>query len=116
MPVGAYTRAVLDRLPGRQGEAILANVRSNEPDVGGVVGKLSQGAVDAGFVYVTDVEGAGGALRAIELPERLQPSVTYGAAIVKGAREPARRPALRRRPGERRRPARAAGRGLRPPP
>ncbi len=87
-PVGAYTRTVLDRLPATQGRAILGNVRSNEPDVGGVVGKLSQGAVDAGFVYVTDVEGAGGALRSIELPERLQPSVAYGVAIVKGAREP----------------------------
>lgn len=87
VPVGAYTRKVLDRLPADRREAILGNVRSNEPDVGGVVGKLSQGAADAGFVYVTDVEGAGGTLRAIELPEGLQPSVAYGAAIVKGARQ-----------------------------
>ena len=34
----------------------------------GVVGKLSQGAVDAGFVYITDVKAAGGKLTAIELP------------------------------------------------
>ena len=38
-----------------QSEAILANVRSEEPDVAGIIGKLTQGAVDAGFVYVTDV-------------------------------------------------------------
>ena len=59
VPVGAYTRKVLDGLPAEQREAILANVRSNEPDVAGVVGKVAQGAVDAGFVYVTDVEAAG---------------------------------------------------------
>ena len=33
----------------------MANVRSEEPDVKGVVGKLTQGAADAGFVYLTDV-------------------------------------------------------------
>ena len=65
-----YTRKVLDKLPAAQRKAILANVRSNEPDVGGVVGKVTQGAVDAGFVYVTDVEAAGGKLKAIDLPGR----------------------------------------------
>jgi molybdate transport system substrate-binding protein len=86
VPVGAYTRTVLGRLPAGQGRAILANVRSNEPDVGGVVGKLAQGAVDAGFVYATDVEAAGGRLRAIALPAALEPTVAYGVAIVKGTR------------------------------
>ena len=89
VPVGAYTRTVLERLPAAQRRAILANVGSNEPDVGGVVGKLSQGAVDAGFVYATDVEGAGGALRGIDLPAALRPAVAYGVAIVTGAQEPA---------------------------
>ena len=89
VPVGDYTRTVLDRLPAAQSKAILANVRSNEPDVGGVVGKLTQGAVDAGFVYRSDVEGAGGRLRPIELPDRLKPTVEYGVALVKRAPNPA---------------------------
>ena len=38
-----------------------------------IVGKLTQGAADAGFVYATDVVAAGEELRAIELPARLQP-------------------------------------------
>ena len=88
VPVGAYTRTVLDRLDSRTSRAILANVRSNEPDVGGVVGKLVQGAVDAGFVYVTDVAAAEGRLRAVELPAELRPTVSYGVAVVKGARNP----------------------------
>jgi molybdate transport system substrate-binding protein len=89
VPVGAYTREVLARLPAAERRAIEANIRSSEPDVGGVVGKLTQGAVDAGFVYVTDVVAAGDRLRPIALPEALRPTVAYGVAVVKGAREPA---------------------------
>ena len=92
VPVGAYTREVLGRLGKRVARAIELNIRSNEPDVSGVVGKLSQGAVNAGFVYVTDVRASGGRLRAIELPARLRPNVLYSTAVVKGTshREQAR--------------------------
>jgi molybdate transport system substrate-binding protein len=85
VPVGAYTRQVLARLPLREGQRILANVRSEEPDVRGVVGKLTQGAVDAGFVYVTDVRAARGRLRAIELPAGVRPRVAYAVARVRGS-------------------------------
>jgi len=88
VPIGAYTRKVLDRLPAAARERILANVRSEEPDVKGIVGKLTQGAVDAGFLYVTDITAAQGELEAIELPDSLQPSVAYGVAVVKGAEHP----------------------------
>jgi molybdate transport system substrate-binding protein len=84
VPIGAYTRQVLGRL-GAGAAPILAHVRSQEPDVSGIVGKLAQGAVDAGFVYVTDVDAAHGALRAIELPAALEPRVAYGVAVVRGA-------------------------------
>ena len=69
VPVGSYTRAVLSKLPEAESSAILKNVRSEEPDVSGIVGKLTQGAVDAGFVYVSDVRATGGELKAIELPD-----------------------------------------------
>jgi molybdate transport system substrate-binding protein len=88
VPVGSYTRKVLDGLPAAQKSAILGNVRSNEPDVAGVVGKVTQGAVDAGFVYVTDVEATEGKLKAIDLPADLEPQVAYGVAVVKGAKHP----------------------------
>jgi molybdate transport system substrate-binding protein len=85
VPVGSYTREVLARLPSGEEQKIMANVRSNEPDVKGVVGKLTQGAADAGFVYRTDlVDG----LKAITLPAELQPVVEYGAGVVKGAKNP----------------------------
>ena len=88
VPVGDYTYEVLGRLPGNEADAILANVRSREPDVAGIVGKLTQGAVDAGFVYATDVVATDGALKAITLPPDLQPDVAYGAAVVTGAKNP----------------------------
>jgi molybdate transport system substrate-binding protein len=88
VPVGAYTRTVLDKLPAAERGAILANVRTEEPDVAGITGKLTQGAVDAGFLYVSDVRATDGALEAIELPDALQPDVAYGVAVVKGARHP----------------------------
>ncbi len=75
VPIGAYTRETLAKLPPAQEKAILDNVRSNEPDVKGIVGKLTQGAADAGFVYVTDVNATGGELKAVALPAELEPDV-----------------------------------------
>jgi molybdate transport system substrate-binding protein len=88
VPIGAYTRETLAKLPPAEERAILANIRSNEPDVKGIVGKLTQGAADAGFVYVTDVNATGGDLKAIELPADLEPPVTYGAGVVTKAEQP----------------------------
>jgi molybdate transport system substrate-binding protein len=88
VPIGSYTRDSLAKLPAAQSKAILANVRSEEPDVKGIVGKLTQGAVDAGFVYVTDVKATGGQLKAIDLPAAVEPQVSYEAGVVKGAKQP----------------------------
>ena len=88
VPIGSYTRETLAKLPPAQEKAILANVRSNEPDVKGIVGKLTQGAADAGFVYVTDVNATNGELTAIDLPSDLEPQVTYGAGVVTKAKQP----------------------------
>lgn len=88
VPVGSYTRRLLDQLPPSHRDQILANVRSEEPDVTGIVGKLTQNAVDAGFVYHTDVQAAPSKLTEIKLPPTVVPVVVYGVAIVKGARQP----------------------------
>jgi molybdate transport system substrate-binding protein len=88
VPVGSYTRQVIGRLPKTESSAILGNVRSQEPDVSSIVGKLTQGAADAGFVYVTDVRAAGDAVRAIRLSDSLQPEVAYGIGVVEDAPDP----------------------------
>ena len=59
---------------------ILANVRSEEAEVTGIVGKLTQGAVDAGFTYVTDVKATNGALKAIPLPALYQVRTPVGVS------------------------------------
>lgn len=85
VPVGVYTRQLIGRLPATQRERLMSKVRDVEPDVSGIVGKLAEGAVDAGFLYATDVRAASSRLHAIELPEALQPNVAYAIAVVKGS-------------------------------
>lgn len=85
VPVGAYAESVLDRLDAGTRRRVLANVRTREPDVGGITAKLTQGAVDAAIVYATDVVAANGRLRAIPLPRGMQPQVEYAVAVVAGA-------------------------------
>lgn len=84
VPVGSYTRTVLERLPAAQREAIMSNVVAEETEVASIVAKLEQGAADAGFVYVTDEKGAEG-LEPVELEAKLQPRVEYGVAVVKSS-------------------------------
>jgi molybdate transport system substrate-binding protein len=89
VPVGSYTLKVLSHLPAAERKAILANVRSNEPDVKGVIAKVTEKSVDAGFVYVTDVAAASGKARAILLPPSVKPQAAYAVAVVKGSAHPA---------------------------
>jgi molybdate transport system substrate-binding protein len=83
VPVGLYTREVLQRLGLLR---VLRKAVSQEPDVKGIVGKLALGEADAGFVYATDVRAAGARLVAIPLPRRAQPTIGYEVAVVKGTR------------------------------
>jgi molybdate transport system substrate-binding protein len=89
VPVGKYTTKVLGKLPTAERKAIEGNVRTREPDVSGVVGKIASGAVDAGFVYVTDVKASSGRIRAITLPASLDPIGTYAVSVVRGTKHPA---------------------------
>jgi molybdate transport system substrate-binding protein len=77
VPIGIYARRALP-------EAAERNIASEEPDVGAVVARVRSGAVDAGIVYATDVDG----LRTIEPPQRVE--AVYTAAVVTGT-EKARR-------------------------
>jgi molybdate transport system substrate-binding protein len=82
VPIGAYTRETLDKLPTSESKAIVANVASEEPDVLGIAAKINQGAVDAGFLYRSDVDASNGRIKGIVLPADLEPDVAYGAGVV----------------------------------
>jgi molybdate transport system substrate-binding protein len=82
VPIGDYTRTVLENIGMSD---VLDNVVSHEEDVKGVVGKITSGAADAGFVYVTDATAAGDDVEAIELPDGAQAVVQYPIAVVVGS-------------------------------
>jgi molybdate transport system substrate-binding protein len=85
VPVGAYARLALAQLPAPQRKRIEDNIASQEPDAASVIGRVRGGAVDAGFVYLTDVRAAGD-LGAIEPPTEVE--VVYAAAVVTGSEHP----------------------------
>ena len=82
VPIGDYTRTVLGNMGATE---VLDQVVSEEDDVKGVVGKVSLGEADAGFVYVTDVKPVEDKVTAIELPAEAQAEVQYEIAVVKAA-------------------------------
>jgi molybdate transport system substrate-binding protein len=90
VPVGDYTRKILDRFcdttfqPGTT--CPRARIVSEEQDVKGVVAKIALGEADAGFVYATDVKPVAGKVRAMRIPGYLQPTVEYELAVVRGAK------------------------------
>ena len=79
VPVGDYTRAVLETLGLSKA---LDNVVSNEDDVKGVTAKVSLGEADAGFVYATDVTPVADRVLSFELPDDAQPPIEYQVAVV----------------------------------
>jgi molybdate transport system substrate-binding protein len=86
VPVGDLAHEVIGRLGGRAAAAGIArNVVSKEPDVAGVVAKVAQGAVDAGFVYATDVRATPDT-RALTLPAATKPRLAYAAVVVGAGR------------------------------
>jgi molybdate transport system substrate-binding protein len=89
VPVGSYAREVLGGLPDAEREAILGNVRSEEPEVSSVLAKVVDGAADAGFVYASDARTVAGETRVVQIPPRLQPDVAYAAAVLGDSDEPA---------------------------
>jgi molybdate transport system substrate-binding protein len=83
VPVGAYTRQILDTLGITS--AVLKNVVDQEPDVKGIVAKVALGEGDAGFVYRTDTRPVASKVRVIALPAWAQPPIRYEIGIVRAS-------------------------------
>jgi molybdate transport system substrate-binding protein len=86
VPVGSYTRTVLENLDAMYGadysKKALANVVSNEDSVTSIVTKVQSGEADAGFVYVTDALAAGSKVKSFTLPKAAQAVASYPIAVV----------------------------------
>ena len=83
VPVGSYTRQVLDSM-GITSD-VMANVVDQEPDVKSIVAKIALGQGDAGFVYRTDARPAGNKVTSILIPPWAQPPIRYEIGIVKAS-------------------------------
>jgi molybdate transport system substrate-binding protein len=81
VPVGTYTRQILDSLGITP--AVMKNVVDQEPDVKGIVAKVALGEGDAGFVYKTDAKPAGKRVKSVLIPDWAQPPIRYEVGIVR---------------------------------
>jgi molybdate transport system substrate-binding protein len=79
VPIGSYTEKVLGNLGIDESQL---NIVSKEVDVKSVVAKVTTGAADAGFVYVTDALAAGSQVKQITLPATAQATATYPIGIL----------------------------------
>jgi len=85
VPIGAYTRQILDALGIT--DDVLKNVVSEETDVKGIVAKVALGEADAGVVYATDARAA--KVKNVPFPAWAQPPVRYELAVVRSSRHQA---------------------------
>jgi molybdate transport system substrate-binding protein len=95
VPVGAYSRQMLNRLarapgfPSDYARRVLANVVSEEENVKSVVGKVQLGEADAGIVYRSDVTpSVARYLRVFDPPDSANVLASYPIAVVHGSRRP----------------------------
>ncbi|HEU0192866.1 MAG TPA: molybdate ABC transporter substrate-binding protein [Gaiellales bacterium] len=79
VPIGAYTIEVLGNLGIQKSQL---NIVSEEPDVTSILAKITTGAADAGFVYVTDALGAGSQVKQVMLPKKANATAIYPIGVL----------------------------------
>jgi molybdate transport system substrate-binding protein len=86
---GVKTALCQPQVPcGAAAEKVFANARVTvkpvtlEPDVKSVLSKVQLGEVDAGVVYVTDVQAAGDKVAGVEIPADVNASTSYPIAAL----------------------------------
>jgi molybdate transport system substrate-binding protein len=87
VPCGDYARNAFKNL-GITASA-MKNVVSQTTDVTQTVAEVALGQADAGFVYITDADAAGGKVSVIRLPAEAKPGAKDFIAVVKSAHHPA---------------------------
>lgn len=93
VPIGRYSREILDRASERYGRdfrsRVEAHVVSHELNVRQVLAKVTLGEADAAIVYRTDAATVGEKVRTIAIPEEINVIAAYPIAVVASS---ARRP------------------------
>ena len=84
VPVGSYTRQLLDALGITA--AVMKNVVDQESDVKGIVAKIALGEGDAGFVYRTDARPVASKVSVLSIPAWAQPPIRYELGIVRSSK------------------------------
>jgi len=85
VPCGDYARTAFMNL--NITAAAMKNVVSETTDVTQVLADVALGQADAGFVYITDADGAKGKVRVIELPARAKPDAKDYIAVLKSSHD-----------------------------
>lgn len=95
VPIGAYTRAALEKMSGDAAfgldfaQRAAANVVSREANVRQIVVKVQLGEADAAIVYATDVTPAAtNRLRTVPIPAEFNTVVSYPVAAVRNPPNP----------------------------
>jgi molybdate transport system substrate-binding protein len=79
VPIGKYGAQSLQRA------GVTVTPASLEPDVKGIVAKISSGEADAGIVYATDVLAAGDSATGVPIPDQFNVTATYPQAVLTGS-------------------------------
>jgi molybdate transport system substrate-binding protein len=83
VPCGDYARTAFKNLGITS--AAMKNVVSQTSDVTQTVAEVALGQADAGFVYITDADAAGGKVSVVRLPPAAKPGSEDFIAVVKSA-------------------------------
>lgn len=91
VPVGLYSRTVLENLQTRYGAdfkaRVLANLVSSEDNVRQVLAKVQLGEADAGIVYASDARASKDVVT-IEIPAEFNVIAEYPIAVLRSAPDP----------------------------
>jgi molybdate transport system substrate-binding protein len=87
VPCGDYARTALGNLGITA--AAMKNVVSQTTDVTQTVAEVAVGQADAGFVYITDANAAGGKVSVVRLPAKAKPNATDYIAVVEASKNQA---------------------------
>lgn len=82
VPCGDFGRQALENA------GVTPSIDTNEPDVRALLTKVEAGELDAGIVYVTDVQSTDGAVEGVEIPDEFNVVAEYPIAALTNAPNP----------------------------